>query len=836
VKGTNGWASKRTVHAQTRKSRVVAVALALLSGAAAAQTKPVTVTITRVEQLGADFDSTTLGEFYADITINGVTQSTFGRQFDFPPPTGFIVPTGWMTPPSPWVVSQQVPFALNSVAVNIALLDDDSPDPNDPADLNPAAGNDIHLTVDLSTGKWSGDINWPQACVSGTGGNGAGICFDISILSATGDADADTLLDGWELNGYNDDKDESLDVDLPQLGANALRKDLFVELDSLVATTHTHVLLASSLNAAVMAFASAPVANPDGTSGVQLHIDIGATRGAGVRTPIPGPAGVVGTWGDLGGGGQIPEAGNTTIRTFLDTNPANGAGYFDLAAANFDPRRRSTFRYAISGHQLDGCTSGAAYQIPGGYFMVTLGGNRSGGTPCWGGDGNGFSVGTTPQQAGTFLHELGHTLGLLHGGVPGEVHEKPNYLSVMNYAFQMCTVPTSSNGAIPGLCDYSRIELDPLNETSLDECVNIDPSGTLGFGPFNWDGDNLIEGASNCQGNASNVVADTNRDGVCIEPGPNQTLSTPDAGDDIVKDSIQIVDGRNRVCNTTKLAGSDDVQATANGVTPPQPDVLPSFDDWANLKFDFSGGQGASGASQREAGPQLIEEAQQHLGELLAPVVTMVKTGPATALPGTVLTYLLELRNIGSGPALGAVLSDGAPPVTSNVGTITVGSLVTRSSTLTLPADACPGSITAVPSSLAFKDFAGRALTASTSAPLQILDAQAPSVTLSVSKPQLWPPNHKPAPITVTVVTHDTCDPNPVVRLISITSNEPLTAGDIAGAAYGTDDRSFGLRAERNGNGSGRVYTILYRVTDASANSTERTVTVTVAHDRGSSP
>ena len=33
------------------------------------------------------------------------------------------------------------------------------------------------------------------------------------------------------------------------------------------------------------------------------------------------------------------------------------------------------------------------------------------------------------------MHELGHNLGLRHGG-DDNVHRKPNYLSVMNYSFQ----------------------------------------------------------------------------------------------------------------------------------------------------------------------------------------------------------------------------------------------------------------------------------------------------------------------------------------------------------------------------------------------------------------
>ena len=62
-----------------------------------------------------------------------------------------------------------------------------------------------------------------------------------------------------------------------------------------------------------------------------------------------------------------------------------------------------------------------------------------------GSDPAGGSVGTDDEQAGTFMHELGHNLNLAHGGASTlavgssnyNMNCKPNYLSVMNYARQM---------------------------------------------------------------------------------------------------------------------------------------------------------------------------------------------------------------------------------------------------------------------------------------------------------------------------------------------------------------------------------------------------------------
>ena len=42
---------------------------------------------------------------------------------------------------------------------------------------------------------------------------------------------------------------------------------------------------------------------------------------------------------------------------------------------------------------------------------------------------------TPEERMGTFMHELGHTLGLDHGG-DDTISFKPNYNSVMNYLWQ----------------------------------------------------------------------------------------------------------------------------------------------------------------------------------------------------------------------------------------------------------------------------------------------------------------------------------------------------------------------------------------------------------------
>jgi hypothetical protein len=50
------------------------------------------------------------------------------------------------------------------------------------------------------------------------------------------------------------------------------------------------------------------------------------------------------------------------------------------------------------------------------------------------------------------MHELGHNLGLRHGGAD-DTNFKPGYASVMNYAFQMSGI---TRGGERGVLDYSR--------------------------------------------------------------------------------------------------------------------------------------------------------------------------------------------------------------------------------------------------------------------------------------------------------------------------------------------------------------------------------------------
>jgi predicted extracellular nuclease len=114
---------------------------------------------------------------------------------------------------------------------------------------------------------------------------------------------------------------------------------------------------------------------------------------------------------------------------------------------------------------------------------------------------------------------------------------------------------------------------------------------------------------------------------------------------------------------------------------------------------------------------------------------------------------------------------------------------------------------------------------------LNLCDEIAPTLEVSVTPDQLWPPNHKYVDITVNVTVSDNFDPNPVVSLVSVTSNEAddgLGDGDTPDDILIVDDFTIKLRAERSAQGEGRTYTLTYKATDACGNETYTTATVFV--------
>lgn len=741
------------------------------------------------------------------------------------------------------------------------------------------------------------------------------------------DTDGDGLYNLWETTGMDPDGDGNVDVTLP--GADPNRLDAFVEIDCLASEgtspgpedDHSHCPSAAAMESVVRSFANAPRANPDGTAGIQLHLDTGGLYGAGVVSSVTSAGGVTGTFGDLGGGGTvIAEAGNEVV----DWDGAEGwagTSFYDLKAAAFDGRRALGYRYALFAHQtnqrqeVNDCTSGVA-ETPGNDLIVSLGGFRDDmGTPCFAVDTHGFSVGSDATQAGAFMHELGHTFGLRHGGDDG-VNYKPNYLSAMNYWYWTGYKASPTNpGAAPGGLDYSRLALPELFEGDLDECLGFD-SGLLGYGAVDWDRDGTTEGVTGCTpASTTNVWGDVNGDGACVSKGPDATYQSAAAGDDVVvSDAVvdAIVAGPDLTCDTA-AAGDDGQSAQVGFVQPP----VRGAEDWSRIDFafqkmaSFADGPSAD-VTLDEPDAAALEAARARASAMLQPQVLVHVGAPATALPGETIPITFQFTNQGHGPGFDAIWSNtdpGGAPATVELGALRVGELHDFATTFTVPADACPMELVDA-AVVELEDIVGEVYAVSGTSTTTVLDIVAPTIVLNgpatstlecgiasytelgatahdtcdpivpvivggdvvdadhtgtyvveytatddwanqsvaerlitvadtvapdlsvaVSPTVLSPPNHAMVEITPAFVVEDACDPAPLVELVSIVSNEPANGSgdgntdvDIVVDAAG---RIF-LRAERKGNGNGRIYTLTFTATDAAGNVTTRTATVNV--------
>lgn len=97
----------------------------------------------------------------------------------------------------------------------------------------------------------------------------------------------------------------------------------------------------------------------------------------------------------------------------------------------------------------------------------------------------------------------------------------------------------------------------------------------------------------------------------------------------------------------------------------------------------------------------------------------------------------------------------------------------------------------------------------------------------SASPSSLWPPNHKMVDVTIDYSDSSNC---PATCTLSVTSNEP-TGGTPDWVVL--DAHHVQLRAERFGEGQGRIYTITITCTNSSGQSSSETVAVVVPHDQG---
>jgi hypothetical protein len=140
-------------------------------------------------------------------------------------------------------------------------------------------------------------------------------------------------------------------------------------------------------------------------------------------------------------------------------------------------------------------------------------------------------------------------------------------------------------------------------------------------------------------------------------------------------------------------------------------------------------------------------------------------------------------------------------------------------------------------------DAAGNSNTCSFT--VTVKDINPPVITLNGQTIALWPPNHKYTTVKVTdfvTSVSDLCDPSVninSVRIAQVTSDEPDNSGGDGNTTHDIviagDCKSVQLRSERMGGSNGRVYTITFKVTDSSGNSSTATAKVVVDHSQNGS-
>jgi len=119
-----------------------------------------------------------------------------------------------------------------------------------------------------------------------------------------------------------------------------------------------------------------------------------------------------------------------------------------------------------------------------------------------------------------------------------------------------------------------------------------------------------------------------------------------------------------------------------------------------------------------------------------------------------------------------------------------------------------------------------------------LVDVEAPTISnISADPDVLWPANHKMVEVRVTVEAEDNAGQIPMCVIVGVESNESENGQGDGNTEqdweFTDDDLTVLLRAERDGGGAGRVYTIFVTCTDASGNYTDAIVEVTVPHDQG---
>ena len=320
------------------------------------------------------------------------------------------------------------------------------------------------------------------------------------VFVSASDTGTDPLVMDTDDDGI-DDGDEVLGsvggLDLPGMGTNPLRKNILIEYDWFAdlegGGAHDHRPTLATITRVKLAFANAPVDNPDGSTGI---------------TAIQ----------DYGQGGLFTEGTEVSDPDGCIEDGVAGSDYAAFAAGNFPSDRMGYFHYSLMIHQHDadgpgsclGASSSSGEAIYNDYRLLVS-------SNWWHNASDGDQ-----WVANTIVHELGHNLNLSHGGerftAQQSLNYKPNYPSVMNYRYQFGGVDVTCDGLADGALNYSSGLNLTLDESNLDESVGV--CGAPGV-DWNVDGDagdsgiqvdvqgwDVGPGSAEANGSATDVLED----------------------------------------------------------------------------------------------------------------------------------------------------------------------------------------------------------------------------------------------------------------------------------------------------------------------------------------